>query len=103
MFVGRVIGDVVSTIKHPALADKKLLIVERLDLAGQGTGRTVLAFDTVDAGSGDTVLVVDEGNSAAQVLHTSRGPIRTLVVGVIDSIDLERPAAPPRRRAGDEG
>ncbi len=48
MFIGRVIGDVVSTIKHPALGEKKLLIVERLDLAGKGTGKTVLAFDTVD-------------------------------------------------------
>jgi ethanolamine utilization protein EutN len=102
MFIGRVVGDVVSTVKHGALGEKKLLVVERLELDGEGTGKTVLAFDTVGAGAGDRVLVVDEGNSASQVLGMPRGPIRTLIVGVVDSVDIERPAAPPRRRAGEE-
>jgi microcompartment protein CcmK/EutM len=101
MFVGRVIGDVVGTIKHPALTHKKLLVVERLDLRGRGTGRTVLAFDTVDAGAGDVVLVVDEGNSASQVLGAPRGPVRTLVVGVVDSVDIETGLEPEGRKGED--
>ena len=47
----------------------------------------MLAVDVVDAGVGDRVLVVDEGNSAAQVLRRPRGAIRTVVVGVIDDIE----------------
>jgi ethanolamine utilization protein EutN len=53
----------------------------------------MLAVDVVDAGVGDRVLVVDEGNSAAQVLRRPRGAIRTVVVGVIDEIETSEPTA----------
>ena len=87
MFLGRVVGDVVATIKHAALRDRKLLIVQPLTGDGQPTGRPAIAVDAVDAGVGDHVLVVDEGNSASQVLQRPRGPVRTVVVGVVDAID----------------
>lgn len=86
MFLGRVVGDVVATIKHRALANRKLLLVQPLTGDGQPTGRPAIAVDSVDAGVGDHVLVVDEGNSASQVLERPRGPIRTVVVGVVDEI-----------------
>jgi ethanolamine utilization protein EutN len=86
MFLGRVVGDVVATIKHPELAHRKLLLVQPLTGEGTPTGRPAIAVDAVDAGVGDHVLVVDEGNSAAQVLQRPRGPIRTVVVGVVDAI-----------------
>lgn len=86
MFLGRVVGDVVATVKHRALANRKLLLVQPLTGDGQPTGRPTIAVDAVDAGVGDHVLVVDEGNSAAQVLERPRGPIRTVVVGVVDEI-----------------
>ena len=86
MFLARVVGDVVATIKHQALASRKLLLVQPLTGDGQPTGRTAIAVDAVDAGVGDHVLVVDEGNSASQVLERPRGPIRTVVVGVVDEI-----------------
>ena len=86
MFLGRVVGDVVATIKHRALANRKLLLVQPLTGDGKPTGRPAIAVDAVDAGVGDHVLVVDEGNSAAQVLELPRGPIRTVVVGVVDEI-----------------
>jgi ethanolamine utilization protein EutN len=89
MFVGRVIGEVVSTIEHASLRDKKLLVVERVDVAGESLGDSVIAVDSVDAGVGDTVLVVDEGGSAALVTGLPNPPIRTVIVGVIDSIDIE--------------
>lgn len=87
MRLGRVLGDVISTVKHPALAGAKLLLVDFETPAGALAGRPALALDAVDAGEGDRVLVLDEGNSAAQVLGRTRGPVRALVVGVVDAVD----------------
>jgi len=89
MQIGRVCGTVISTIDHPALADRRLLIVQPYDPRGHATGAMTMALDVVDAGVGDWVLVLDEGTSAAQVLNTPRGPIRTVVVGVVDAIGFE--------------
>ncbi len=89
MFVARVIGQVVSTIKHPDLSGRKLLIVEKLTEKGEPTGDSQLAVDSVDAGEGDTVLVLDEGTSAALVTNLDNPPIRTVIVGVIDSMNIE--------------
>jgi len=55
---------------------------------GASTKRPLLAVDTVDAGPGDLVLVLDEGNGAAQVLGRPRGPIRTVIVGVVDEVAM---------------
>lgn len=89
MFFARVIGDVVSTIEHADLRDKKILIIERTDPEGRGNGKTLLAVDSVDAGPGDFVLVLDEGGSAGIVTGIKDPPIRTVIVGVIDSVDME--------------
>ena len=89
MFLGRVVGDVVATIKHTALSGRKLLLVQPLTGEGTPTGRPTIAVDVVDAGVGDHVLVVDEGNSAAQALAQPRGPVRTVVVGVVDAVTRE--------------
>jgi len=86
MFLARVLGDVVATIKHGELHQRKLLLVQPLTPEGAPTGRPAIAVDSVDAGVGDHVLVVDEGNSAAQVLGRPRGPVRTVVVGVVDEV-----------------
>ena len=87
MFLGRVTGEVVATLKHRALEGRKLLWVERTIADGQGTGRATLAVDHAQAGPGDWVLVLDEGNGASQVLQRPRGPIRTVIVGIVDSVD----------------
>jgi microcompartment protein CcmK/EutM len=89
MFLAQVVGKVVATIKHKDLHGKKILLVRPLDLSLAPSGRTVLAVDSVDAGAGDVVLVADEGNAASQVLRIERGPIRTVIVGVVDNVDLE--------------
>jgi ethanolamine utilization protein EutN len=89
LFIGRIIGEVVSTVHHRDLDGKKLLVVERLTSAGDPAGDSVLAVDSVDAGVGDTVLVVDEGGSAALVTGLDNPPIRTVIVGVVDEIDIE--------------
>jgi len=100
--IARVCGTLVSTIKHSALQGRKMLLVQPCDLAGRPTGRKTMALDVVDAGPGDWVLMLDEGSSASQVLGNPRGPVRTLLVGVIDAADAPglapeatgRPAGP---------
>jgi microcompartment protein CcmK/EutM len=89
MFLALVIGDVVSSVKHDSLRGMKLLVVERLSESGDPTGSSLLAVDSVDAGVGDTVLVVDEGGSAAIVTGLSDPPIRTVIVGVVDEVNIE--------------
>jgi len=90
MFLARVTGTVVATIKHGDLESRKLLLVQPLDPEGRPVGRASIAVDAVDAGVGDHVLVADEGNSAAQVLRRPRGQIRTVIVGVVDDVELAR-------------
>jgi len=84
MFLARVVGEVVATIKHPHLAAQKLLLVRQEPTPGRPQPPAVIAVDSVDAGIGDRVLVADEGNSAAQVLRKPRGPVRTVIVGIVD-------------------
>jgi len=88
MYIGRVSGTVVATIKDPALVARKLLVVERLTPEGRADGAYWIAVDAVQAGVGDTVLVLDEGNSARQVLNWEDAPVRAVVVGVVDQVTI---------------
>lgn len=88
MKLARVIGSVEATIKHPCYANTKLMVVQPLDEQLQAKGRTHPAIDTVGAGSGDLVLIVEEGKAAQEVVGQKRIPIRTLIVGIIDSVDV---------------
>lgn len=87
MKIARVVGNVVSTVKHASLFGHRLLLVDEEFSDGSLARKPRLALDSVDAGEGDRVLVADEGNAAAQVLGRPRGPVRTVIVGVIDEID----------------
>ena len=89
MKIGRVAGTVVATICSPALEGRKLLFVDLLDLEGNETGKDLIAVDAVGAGAGETVLVLDEGNGARQVLEAPDAPIRAVVVGVVDEIETK--------------
>jgi ethanolamine utilization protein EutN len=88
MYIGKVIGTVVATIKISHLESRKLLIVDQLDLKGQETGYYDIAVDVVQAGPGDTVLVIDEGNGARQILGIDPGAIRAVIVGVVDEVTI---------------
>ena len=88
MYIGKVIGTVVSTIKIDHLQDRKLLLVDQLNLDGEETGYYDIAVDVVQAGPGDTVMVIDEGNGARQILGIDPGAIRAVIVGVVDEIAL---------------
>ena len=89
MFLAEVIGDVVATIKHAHLSDRKLLLVQPVDPTGRPAGRAVIAVDAAQAGSGDRVLVADEGNTAAQVMGRPRGAVRTIIVGIVDAVERD--------------
>lgn len=89
MIIGTVKGDIVSTIHHPFYTGKKLLIVEREDFAGK-PGSYLIAIDSgVAAGVGERVLIIDEGNSARQIVADPQAPVRSIIVGIVDRIDSE--------------
>jgi microcompartment protein CcmK/EutM len=86
--IGRIAATVVATIRVNALDGRRLLLVDLLDLAGRPTGQDLIAVDAVGAGAGETVLVLDEGNGARQVLAAPQAPLRAVIVGIVDAIEL---------------
>jgi len=86
MTLGRVTGTVVSTMKIPDLRGQKLLLVQPLDPYGNPAGRSVIACDTVQAGVGDTVMLIDEGNSSRQILGSPKAAVRTTIFAIVDQI-----------------
>lgn len=88
MILGRITGSVVSTIHHPVVEGQKLLVAERLDATGCPTGGYIIAIDAIGAGKGETVLILDEGNGARQILDDSQAPVRSIVVGIVDDIEV---------------
>jgi len=89
VILGRISGSVVSTIHHPCVDRQRLLLVERLAADGSDEGGYLIAFDAVGAGHGETVLVLDEGNGARQILGDPAAPVRSIVVGIVDGVQLE--------------
>ncbi len=90
MITGKVVGNIVSTIKHPALKGYKILLVKPVNPEGKINGKVIVAIDTVQAGAGDTVLIMDEGNSGRMITGKKDAPVRTLVVGIVDLINTNR-------------
>ena len=86
MKLGRVVGTVVSTINAPDFDNHTLLLCDLVDPAGRPGGGYLIAVDSVGAGAGEMVLILDEGNSARQVLGAPGAPIRTVVVGIVDAV-----------------
>ena len=89
MLIGRVIRTVVATQKNEQLEGEKLLLVQPVDLENRDTGDAIVAFDVVDAGIGDRVLLVQEGKSAQSVLKKGVAAVDAAILGVIDQVYLE--------------
>jgi len=89
VFLADVIGTVVSPVQHPILDGHKLLLLRPLDPKGHPQGPTRVAIDRASAGRGDRVLVIDEGNAARQTLGAPDAPVKTVVIGVVDFVELE--------------
>jgi microcompartment protein CcmK/EutM len=88
MFLGEVLGTVVSPVQHPVLDGQRLLLVRVVTPDGRAAGRTRVAIDRAGAGVGERVLVLDEGNSARQVLEAPGAPVKTVVIAVVDYVEL---------------
>lgn len=88
MILCKVSGTIVATQKKESLNGKKILLCQPITLDGKSLGRDLLALDSVDAGVGDTVLVVQEGAAAAQILKRTDVPVHSIVVAVVDGLDV---------------
>jgi ethanolamine utilization protein EutN len=87
--VGRVVATVVSTINAPVFDGRRLLVCDLLDAAAEPDGSYLICVDAAGAGAGETVLIVDEGNSARQVVGLRTAPVRSVVVGIVDTLTVD--------------
>jgi len=90
MIIGKVVGTVVTTISHPDYKNRKLLVVQPMLMEGEKADEDFLALDNSHAGIGDTVLVNREGSGARQVLNNPDACVISVIVGIVDSVSLER-------------
>jgi ethanolamine utilization protein EutN len=89
MILARVVGNIVATQKNPRYAGARVMLCRQITPEGTETGTTLLALDSVDAGEGDVVLIVQEGWSASTAATKEAGAaIDSAIVGVVDRIDL---------------
>jgi ethanolamine utilization protein EutN len=92
MILARVLGNVVATQKNSRYADARIMLVQPINPDGTSRGASVLALDSVDAGEGDIVIVVQEGWSASTASTGEPGAaIDSAIVGVVDSIEMHNP------------
>jgi ethanolamine utilization protein EutN len=89
MLLARVIGNVVATQKNQRYEQARIMLCRQITPEGEDTDTTMLALDSVDAGEGDIVIVVQEGWSASTAATGKAGAaIDSAIVGVVDRIDL---------------
>jgi ethanolamine utilization protein EutN len=87
MLLARIVGTVVATRKDPRLVSNKLMLARPIDPKGKAEGNYLVAIDTVDAGVGETVLIVS-GSSARLATGLKDTPVDAAIVGIIDNIDV---------------
>ena len=88
MQIARVIGEVVATRKDEKLVSNKLLIARPVDPRGKAEGSYLVAVDTVDAGFGETVLIVS-GSSARMASGMKDCPVDAAIVGIVDTVEVK--------------
>jgi ethanolamine utilization protein EutN len=87
MILAKVVGTVVATRKDPRLVSNKLLIARPIDPKGKQEGNYLVAVDTVEAGFGETVLIVS-GSSARMASGMKDCPVDAAIVGIVDNVDV---------------
>jgi ethanolamine utilization protein EutN len=87
MLVAKIVGTVVATRKDPRLVSNKLLVARPIDPRGKSDGSHLVAVDTVDAGVGETVLIVS-GSSARMASGMKDCPVDAVIVGIIDAVEI---------------
>lgn len=88
MKLGRVVGTVVASYQAPVFDATRLLVCDLTAPDDTEVGGYLVCVDTVGAGAGETVLIIDEGNSARQIVEEGTAPIRSVIVGVVDEIEM---------------
>jgi ethanolamine utilization protein EutN len=89
LILARVLGNVVATQKNERYASARVMLCQPVTLEGEETGATILALDSVDAGEGDTVIIVQEGWGASTAATGEQGAaIDSAIIGVVDRVDL---------------
>ena len=86
MILAKVVGTVVTTISHRDFKNRRLLVVQPLNLAGDSPDEDFIALDNTHAGIGDTVLVLREGSGARQVLNNPDACVISVIIGIVDSV-----------------
>ena len=89
MILARVIGTVVATIKTESHENFKILVVRPVDLDGKFIGESFIALDSAQAGVGDCVLIIQEGNSIRSIMKDEKGAVDALIVGIVDFIKTQ--------------
>jgi microcompartment protein CcmK/EutM len=87
VILARIVGTVVATRKDQRLVSTKLLVAQPIDPRGKAEGSCLVAVDTVDAGVGETVLIVS-GSSARMAAGLKDCPVDAAIVGIIDAIEM---------------
>jgi len=87
VLLAKVVGTVVATRKDPRLVSNKLLLARQIDPRGNADGVPLVAVDTVDAGVGETVLIVS-GSSARMASGMKDCPVDAAIVGIIDAVEM---------------
>jgi microcompartment protein CcmK/EutM len=90
MILGKIVGTVVTTIGHRDYKHRRLLVVQPLGMEDEAPDADFIALDNTQAGIGDTVLVNREGNGARQVLKNPDACVISVIVGIVDSVHIER-------------
>ena len=87
MLLAKIVGTVVATRKDPRLVSNKLMVARPVDPRGKAEGAYLVAVDTVDAGIGETVLIVG-GSSARMAAGMKDCPVDAAIVGIVDTVDI---------------
>jgi ethanolamine utilization protein EutN len=85
MQIGLVVGQAVSTVKHPSMKGWRLLVIQLLGAEGKGDGEPIVAIDSMGAGIDDRVLVSNDGAGTRQLIGDKKSPVRWMVMGLCDS------------------
>lgn len=89
MIIGKVVGTVVTTISHPDYKHRRQLVIQPLGFEEGDEGGDFVALDNSHAGVGDTVLVLNEGNGARQVLDNMGACVISVIIGIVDSVHIQ--------------
>jgi ethanolamine utilization protein EutN len=89
MYLATVVGTIVAPVAHEFYTGEKLLLLQPEGPDGKPSGKVTVGIDRAQAGEGDKVLVMAEGSSAREIVGDPGAPVRTVVVGVVDHVELE--------------